>query len=99
MFKRREDHLRTKSKKYHSIFAVASMEAPDDIDETVTTYATMIDWGTNEAAEEMAKFTRFKVIFKTVLAKFWIILGRLLNQQLTTTVSKTTEKKTPTKRT
>ena len=79
--------------------AVASIEAPDERDETVTTYATMIDWGTNEAAEEMAEFTRFKVFFKTVLQKFGLILGQVLNQQLTITVSKTPKKKTPTKRT
>ena len=79
--------------------AVASIEAPDERDETVTTYATMIDWGTNEAAEEMAEFTRFKVFLETVLAKLGIILGQVLNQQLTTTVSKTPKKKTPTKRT
>ena len=59
----------------------------------------MIDWGTNEAAEEMAEFTRLKVFFTTVLEKFGIILGQVLNQQLTTTVSKTPKKKTPTERT
>ena len=79
--------------------AVASIESPDERDETVTTYPTMIDWGTNEAAEEMAEFIRFKVFFEIVLEKFGIILGQVLNQQLTTTVSKTPKKKTPTKRT
>ena len=43
--------------------AVASIEAPDERDETGTTYATMIDWGTNEAVEEMAEFSRFNVFF------------------------------------
>ena len=79
--------------------AVASIEAPDERDETVTTYATMVDLGTNEAAEEMAEFTIFKVFFETVLEKFGIILGQVINQQLSLTVSKTPKKKTPTKRT
>ena len=56
--------------------AVASIEAPDERDETVTTNATMIDWGTNEAAKEVAEFTKFMVFFETVLEKIGIILGQ-----------------------
>ena len=59
---------------------VARIETPAGRDESATTYVTMIDLDTDEAAREMVKFTRFEAFLGTNLVRFLITMGQVLNQ-------------------